>query len=427
MVRQTLATAVLTLTVTLLTGTCFGQMADATTPQNLATPAVPVPAEIPLDVLSRVLHGFQGFNEVKTELPNTQKEAMRKSLGTHAEANSIIGQMTAAISASSLSNRRFNAAARQLKEEQDALQLKEWLAILTPEQQALIRRRNRKAIMQANLQRPSAQQALLYDTHPIDALMTNNDLLSVIERPGVQDTLEITDEQLAQIIQLQQAADADALTVLRQNKDIFTRQKPELVQNQAVAKLHADTRQILTQEQWDQDQTILRTRAQQNPAVPANGLANRAHGMPVEMTTKFENGKATVNVTLFNGFAEPSLVEALKLTEQQQTQLSQRVEQAEEEFIAATVKQLESNQLTEQARKQKLNELLAQHNGKIQAQAVAILTDEQTQRLQKERLRGLGIRALEKPEVEQALQITSEQKASITGILKRPLPAFPVA
>lgn len=424
MVHRILSTAFLTLSVACFAATCVGQIASNATASGPELPVISAPAEIPLEVFSRIVYSFASPNEASLDLPAAQKEAMKKASAAHVQVNGVIGQIAMAVSHSGLTNRRFTAAAAQLKAEQDAVLLNEWRAIVTEEQQATIRRKNRAAIMQASLQRQNPQQALLYGMMSADALMTNNDLLSVVERPAIQDQLEITDEQLAKIMQLQQAAEIDALLILRQCKEMFVGQKTANVQNPYLERLQADTRQILTKEQSDQYDKI-----QQDRLMQAKGVAPaviRSHGMPVEYNTKVENGKATVHVKLFNGFAEPSIVEMLKLTEQQQTQLSQRLEQAEEEFISNTVKQIELHHNAEQALKDKLNEQLKRHNEQFQSQVVAILTDEQSQRLQKERLRGLGVRALEKTEVKKELQLTSEQSAAIAAILQKPAPAFPV-
>ena len=164
-----------------------------------ATPATetiaPSREEIPFSVLQQIVSGFSIDGEIKTDLSKEQIAAMKKALQSHYASSSELNQLSSSMFGSWPQNRRFKEAFATLKSEQEAELQKEWLSIITPEQQASIRRKNRKVMLQASLQRQPSAQALLYGDESLDALLTNNDLLSVIERPAIQDILELTDEQ----------------------------------------------------------------------------------------------------------------------------------------------------------------------------------------------------------------------------------------
>ncbi len=159
----------------------------------------PSKEEIPFSVLQQIVSGFRIDGEIKTDLSKEQIEAMKKAQQSQYSSSGDLNKLSSLMFASSGKNRRFNEALATLKAENETELHREWLSLITPEQQASIRRKNRQAMLQASLQRQPSVQALLSGDESLDVLMTNNDFLSVIERPAVQDILELTDEQVKAI------------------------------------------------------------------------------------------------------------------------------------------------------------------------------------------------------------------------------------
>jgi hypothetical protein len=156
-------------------------------------------------------------------------------------------------------NRRLRSACEDMqKDSQDELHA-EWLKIITPEQQAALRSRNRQAILQASLESQRPSHSLLSSKESIDQLLTNEDYLSIIEQPWIQDLLEITDEQLAQIEELQKLAQPEALDTMRQLRELVKAQqvsaKAEARQqpgpSDARKQLQERAMQVLSQEQTE--------------------------------------------------------------------------------------------------------------------------------------------------------------------------------
>ncbi len=151
---------------------------------NTATPAsgtiAPAKEEIPFSVLQQIVSGFSINGEIKTDLSKEQIEAMQKAQYSQYASNSDLNQLPSSMFGSWPPNRRFKEALGTLKAEKEAELQREWLSLITPEQQATIRRKNRKMMLQASLQSQQSAQALLYGDESLETLMTNNDLLSVI-------------------------------------------------------------------------------------------------------------------------------------------------------------------------------------------------------------------------------------------------------
>jgi len=124
--------------------------------------------EIPFSVLQQIVSGVSFNGEVKAELSTEQIEAMKKAQHAMSAETSESFQLSSMISRSGLKCRRLTAALESIKTERESQLRSEWLKIITPEQQASIRRRNRKLILQASLSKRSPEQALLNDTVSLD-------------------------------------------------------------------------------------------------------------------------------------------------------------------------------------------------------------------------------------------------------------------
>ena len=425
---------------------CFCVLsADQTWSQDstAATPATetiaPAKEDIPFSVLQQIVSGFRINGEIKTDLSNEQIETMKKALQSHYASSSELNQLSSSMFGPWPQNRRFKEAFAALKAEKEAELQKEWLSIITPEQQATIRRKNRKVMLQASLQSQQSAQALLYGDESLETLMTNNDLLSVIERPAVQDILELTDEQFEKIEELRTAAEADAVTTLREALT-FLKQKgtaPAAVPTPSPAwnKLHAETLKILTPEQVA-EYIMLST----NPAKMQERLVNggvkdpqsvfRAmmpHGVPTRVSVStVVGGKPKVEAEFNNAFASTAIATALKLTEEQQEKIAELLENSRDGLLAEMAAKTEAQTQQQSERLNELARFVKTHNEKFHAQTVSLMTASQMEKLEKERLKGLGIWALKKPEVRSALELTDEQVQAIEAILSRRAPLMEV-
>ncbi len=412
---------------------------DTTAATPVRETIVPSKEEIPFSVLQQIVSGFQFNGEIKTDLSREQIDAMKKVQHSQYGSSRELNQFSSSMFGSWPQNRRFKEALATLKAEKEAELQREWLSIITPEQQATIRRKNRKVMLQASLQSQPSAQALLYGDESLETLMTNNDLLSAIERPAVQDILELTDEQFEKIEELRIAAEADAVTTLREVLT-FLKQKgtaPAAVPTPSPAweKLNAETLKILTPEQVAEYKTLQSNPAKMYKLVVNGGVkdpqfmsrAMMPHGMPTRVeSSAVVGGKAKVTAELNNAFASTVMATALKLTEAQQEKIAKLLEDSRDGLLAEMAAKTESYNQQQTEQTNELTRFLKTHNEKFHAQAVSLLTPSQLEKLEKERLRGIGVWALNKPEVRSALELTDEQVKAIEVILSRRAPLMEV-
>ena len=415
----------------------WSQDTTATTP--VTETITPSKEEIPFSVLQQIVSGFQFNGEIKTDLSREQIDAMKKAQHSHYASSRELNQLSSLMFGSWPQNRRFKEAFATLKAEKEAELQKEWLSIITPEQQATIRRKNRKVMLQASLQSQQSAQALLYGDESLETLMTNNDLLSAIERPAVQDILELTDEQFERIEELRTAAEADAVTTLREALT-FLKQKgtaPAAVPTPSPAwnKLHAETFKILTPEQVAEYNTLMSNPAKMQELLGNGGVqdpqsmfrAMTPHGVPILVESYIVVGSpAKVKAEFNNAFASTAIATALKLTEEQQEKIAELLENSRDGLLAEMAANTEAQTQQQSERLNELSRFLKTHNEKFHAQAVSLMTASQMEKLEKERLKCLGIWALRKPEVRSALELADEQVQAIEAVLSRPAPLMEV-
>ena len=201
-------------------------------------------------------------------------------------------------------------------------------------------------ILQASLSKRSPDQALLNDTVSLDQLMAKNDLLSVVERPGVQDLLDLSDDQLNRIEELQIAAEADAVAAIRRTaeavRDSKNSPQPASEPSPALAELHSRTMEILSPVQVAQFTKLTTSPARmqklmQNPDAVVSGEIFRAmqpHGVPTSLSTTVVNGKANAAAELNNAFIAPDIQQALQLTEEQHKKIAEVLEKHREVVVA---------------------------------------------------------------------------------------------
>ncbi len=437
---NSIAVCVLLLALAASCGSCFGQGDAASTDQPSGGSATATPQEIPIELLRKLdlgysLYGYYG--EIKADLSPDQIQAMKKVSDSHRKGDDPVHQVSGVLSNSRLRNRRFAVAIEQIKREREAELLKQWLTIVTPEQQASIRRRNRQAILAAT--RPPYIPSVLEHHSSIDSSMTNHDLLSVLEQPSIQDLLELSDSQWQVVEEQQSLADIDAVVTIRHVVELFAQIQPEYPSSdmkpvyQTQERLLAETQKILTPEQWVKYEKQVRDPQRIKFLVKYMGYEMardiiRLHGYSGYSTTPTDPGKFTVEVTMHNAFDDEWVVEVLKLTDEQQQKIAKLLKDFTPEIIALiTLSHEEYQRLVKQRevkRTEILNEPLRTHNAKFNAPIMALLTEQQTARLQKESFRQLGIRSLGNPDVIRELGITETQSAAIASALQKPGPKF---
>ncbi len=387
--------------------------------------------EIPFSVLQQIVSGHRFNGEIKTDLANEQVEAMKKIQSAQFAKSKDLNHLTFLMSQSSLKNRRFSQALATLKAEDEAELQRAWLDVITPEQQASIRRRNRTAMLQASLNRRQPVQSLLYSDTSVDALMTNNDLMSVVERPAIQDLLELTDEQFGKIELLQLAAEADALNTLRQAVEalpvpaVIGASAP--IPSPAFEELNLATLKLLTAEQLAEYNKLYANPAKFHELLGADEVkdpqvifnAMMPHGVLTRQSTTIVDGKTKVEADFNNAFASPIIATALKITEEQQAKIAELLETSNDALLAEMAARNEAYNKQQSERTDEFSKGLKIHNEKFHTQVASLLTASQMQILEKERLKGIGLWALRKPEVRSALEMTDEQIESVEEILKR--------
>lgn len=411
---------------------CLGQEGSKPGEKPSASPVETSTTEIPIEILRKVTNGYGGQVAVKHDLSAEQIQAMRKILDVHTNRESTLHLVSGA---SFTRNRRFTTAIEQIRKEGEEKLRKAWLTIITPEQQDNLRRRNRQAMDEAL--RTRSQASAFIDSSPIDNLLVNNERLLILERPAIQDTLELTDSQIEVVEKQRSLAALDAVDSLRQVIDLFAKHqlenpvKYESPDTQPQARLMLETRKILTGEQWTQYVTLRR-----DPQWAANLIQElgwekaqpllEPHGFSGKVTYRIESGKSIAEPTLHNAFDNSQMIETLKLTPEQQQRIAKQLEVSTSEIIAARNRSIEAQRQIQAERNEKLDEIWKAHNARVNAPIATLLTDEQQARLEKERFRGLGLAALQNPMVIQKLELTEAQSTVIAAALQQPGPKVPM-
>lgn len=411
---------------------CLGQESTPPSGSPSASPVATNTTNIPVELLRKITYGYGAQTAIKHDLTAEQLQAMRKISEIHSNSDSTLYQVGGALFAQ---NRRFNAAIEQLKKESEERLRKAWLTLITPEQQDNLRRRNRQAMDEA-LRTPPLTPAV-FDSSPIDHLLVNNDLLSILERPAIQDLLELTDSQIQVVENQRSVAALDAVDTLRHAIDLFAKHqlehpvKYENPDTQPQARLMLETRKILSEEQWTQFVAMRRDPQWAADLIQKLGWEQaqplmEPHGFAGRMTYRTEGGKTIAETTLHNAFENSQMIEALKLTPEQQQRIAKQLEEATAETIAAVNRSREATRQLQADRNETLNELWKAHNAKVNAPIAALLTDEQQARLEKERFRGFGPAALSNKIVIQTLELTEAQSTAIAAAMQRPGPKAPM-
>jgi hypothetical protein len=257
--------------------------------------------------------------------------------------------------------------------------------------------------------------------------MINEDLLSVVERPAIQDLLEITDEQFSQVEDLRREAEADAMTVLL-NASELAKQSTESAagpshQSDARGHLNERTMRVLNAQQTAAYRELGSPVSQRKRLSREARLSlMRQHGETLDIRTEVKDGQVTTTVVLHDAFEHPELVKELKLSDAQQKEISKILDELRPEIVAEIESSRKAYHDRESKKRAAFDELLNAHNRQFHTKAVGLLTTAQSSTLGKERFRGLGLPALQKPEIKAALNLTEEQSKAIADIQTRPAP-----
>jgi hypothetical protein len=390
------------------------------------TPGLQSSEDIPFRMLHQIASGLT-YGQLKEDISIAQKDAMKKAQAEQTPAEMSIAQLSRMLSQSSLRNRRFRVAIEQMRAEKENQLHAEWMKIITPEQQRTLRRRNRHAILQASLESQRGDRSLLDHQESIDQLMINEDLLSVVERPAIQDLLEITDEQFSQVEDLRREAEADAMTVLL-NASELAKQSTESAagpshQSDARGHLNERTMRVLNAQQTAAYRELGSPVSQRKRLSREARLSlMRQHGETLDIRTEVKDGQVTTTVVLHDAFEHPELVKELKLSDAQQKEISKILDELRPEIVAEIESSRKAYHDRESKKRAAFDELLNAHNRQFHTKAVGLLTTAQSSTLGKERFRGLGLPALQKPEIKAALNLTEEQSKAIADIQTRPAP-----
>ena len=390
------------------------------------TPGLQSSEDIPFRMLHQIASGLT-YGQLKEDISIAQKDAMKKAQAEQTPAEMSIAQLSRMLSQSSLRNRRFRVAIEQMRAEKENQLHAEWMKIITPEQQRTLRRRNRHAILQASLESQRGDRSLLDHQESIDQLMINEDLLSVVERPAIQDLLEITDEQFSQVEDLRREAEADAMTVLL-NASELAKQSTESAagpshQSDARGHLNERTMRVLNAQQTAAYRELGSPVSQRKRLSREARLSlMRQHGETLDIRTEVKDGQVTTTVVLHDAFEHPELVKELKLSDAQQKEISKILDELRPEIVAEIESSRKAYHDRESKKRAAFDELLNAHNRQFHTKAVGLLTAAQSSTLGKERFRGLGLPALQKPEIKAALNLTEEQSKAIADIQTRPAP-----
>lgn len=416
----------------------WSQETDVGSPPNAASSAVAgsdnreADEDIPFTVLQQIVSGINYDGPIKSDLSQSQIDEMKRVQGAHYQKNSRLNQLSSFLSTSRWNNPRFSHAIGILKAESDAELKKEWLSHITSEQRKAIRRRNRAAIVRAvSSQQMSHQTTLLSNDKPLDVLMSDNDMMSVIERPAIQDHLELSEEQFEKLEQLNSEAEADALITLRQmlKSPMENEWKDNRFESPGVAfqKLNTDTLEVLSKEQAVEYQRLKTDFAAAQKLLAESGETDpqaafkmmMPHGMPTRTSISVKDGKAVCDADFNNAFAPAVMIKALKLTEEQQTKIADLLKNSREDLLSEMAARTEAWNKWQADQTAKMSQPLQVHKEKFHAKAISLLTPSQMEQLEKERLKGLGLLALKKPHVCQALELTEDQQRAIDEIAGR--------
>ena len=409
------------------------QTTDSVKP-NPTTKAVdaPVLPSIPLNVISRVAGSV--LEADKLSLTKEKREELSAFITAHHQETSRLQRLQADLDLARLKSHRLQFAITELVDEANSKSQIKGQTFFSAEQLAKLRQVHRQEIQQTSFNvRKNSPLPNAIMMPPLDTILANNDLLSVLELPTIQQALAITDEQWQKI----EVAKHDAYSAARQlvldiaKKEAAPILEVDLEGQMLFEKLLKDTLQILNDKQRSQYHELVQERQKKFTTPPVRGEALRdfklilPHGASTSSQTFVVGAESTIRLTLHSAFADPEVIQRLQLTETQQDDITNKLDEFNPLLAKRYQDQHRGHFQKEQLRLQKLREIVLAHNTESQKPLANLLTAEQHAQLKKECLKSLGLASIIKPEVIEQLQLTEEQSTFIAAQLKKPAPAMP--
>jgi hypothetical protein len=227
--------------------------------------------------------------------------------------------------------------------------------------------------------------------------------------------------QLLELVKTQQAA-------------AMTEAKPQPVQSDARKQLQERTMKVLSQEQTEKYRKFLsdpnrihKLVSSSSPPDPKERfLSMLPHGATQSSRTEVKDGQTRITIVLHNAFERPELIKELGLSDAQQKEIATILDELRPQITSEIEAEHSTFREREQKRREAHDQLLKVHIAKFTAPALAILTESQRATLEKERFRGLGLAALNKPQITATLKLTEEQSRLIAEIQSRRAPHYDV-
>lgn len=307
------------------------------------------------------------------------------------------------------------------------------LESLTESQKSAIRRKHRGAIQAAVQQRQSeaSEGMQISQFESVSPMIERKDYLSAVEHLGLQDKLELTDEQFSELERLQKAANADAVSLVHDCLHIFSESNSPMAATQkpssAYVKLQEETDAILTDEQRKiyKDFLIERQRNFTEAMASAKGpfdlqsqmMKMQPHGAVIEYRMSSVNDVHQTSLKLFNFFATRENASKLSISEDQQTKIAATLEAARVALEKEMSETARINQLASTERSSVIAKRLQQHFELSHEAINKLLTEDQWAILKKEHYRGLGLQAILNVDVQKEIGLSEEQIASSKEIL----------
>lgn len=394
--------------------------------------------DLPFEFLKQLSNNYFGSKDIRSNLTEEQQEEFKRIWQSGNANENLLGQVQSALSISPLRSRRLNDAIQLVARRSENEIKKSWMAQLSAEQIAELRRRNRHAIAQAifNASQKHTQYVMTTMTTTLEQAITNQDLLSILEIPRMQDLLELTDSQYEIVMNQVELArnDAentilDAMTVISSPLPSDTQDPSETVVVKNPINVIVETRKILSAEQWTGYEKMfqdmeLKARLTEKAGLEKSMAINMRHGSTSARTSS-QNGKTTVVCSIHNAFTIDAIAEHFKVTSEQRDKIAKIVEQATTETNLQMTRSQEIQNRNQLRRAEQLEGLLREHIARVNAPLNNLLTPEQLSRLHREQFQGKGLKALQSPAMVKELQLTESQIHEIEELLKQPAPSPP--
>lgn len=396
--------------------------------------------EIPLDVLWYELNPPR-----RVPLTDAQVEAFRKTFEEVRRLASNSVYVNAAVEAIPVRS-DIRPSAGVIEQRNADFHAGRLLQMLTHEQRKLFHEEYKTEIQQSLARRKDFSRASAPSSEIACMLLHQGDLLGVCLNEAMRKKLKLTTSQSVQLKALQQELRLDLLTAIEECTAII----PEVghtqvsVPDPALAQLQEKTLNVLNSEQRKKYESHLRGKQDYALLLASNRTfssqeevrkssreiqdamkRNReeTHGNIIESPVRVENGKVTPNLSLFNYFDSGKISVEYGLTQEQQTEIANILEQTR----IAIVENRRQHRQTHQNFLRLVQETV---EGKVQcvqfamAQRVkSVLTESQMLTIERHKYVQANLKTvLSLPELSRELSISEEQANAIQEVLSRESP-----